>query len=578
MSQARLTQGPRRGSDVVVLVSASHTRMCGPAAAEHELRKGSAVAIAAPPSSHRRPSCAMGQLPEDAAIGEEAPGQNFECDVNFSVDEDGVTPVVRIIHHGPSSYVEMLDNEAHTSRHSMSPQQHMLMSRSPSPHSRSSSPFSRPPTPIARSSTPKFRAMSPQQAARLSSFRAMSSGIIRSPMPPRYTHQAQVCPYASQKQGRSGSWHHGRSLPPSLPQSRTTLIKIMEECMLCSQKNMAKNERAHQPGSRNQLQKWGGAMDVARLTTSASGCSASAAAAIVAAAASAAGIHLEANGSQLQPCLDCLEEFVRRERVKKGESLAASVEKKEKVEQKEGKHHKEETHHKGETHHKEGKHHKEETHHKEGHPQQDETHRKDGKQQLSLSSSPPQASNTTEVLKTTLSSDGSTTEIEVSTRTENVLACAATKGTSEVTTGHAARPGHGALHGHHTSQHGHHPPPAGHHASPPGHHKTPASHCMSAPGHHTSAPGYHMSAHGHHASPPGHNLPVPSQNHSAPGHNHPPHGHRASRTGQTSQFGRTTSSDSFSTVPTSAQSPAPYRCPFCHVCICCDPMQTNSKA
>ncbi|KAL3206764.1 hypothetical protein MRX96_039922 [Rhipicephalus microplus] len=310
-------------------------------------------------------------------------------------------------------------------------------------------------------------------------------------------------------------------------------------------------------------------MDVARFTTSASGCSASAAAAIVAAAASAAGIHLEANGSQLQPCLDCLEEFVRRERVKKGESSAASVEKKEKVEQKEGKHHKEETHHKRETHHKEGKHHKEETHHKKGHPQQDETHRNDGKQQLS--SSPPQASNTTEVLKTTLSSDGSTTEIEVSTRTENVLAGAAIKGTSEVTTGYALRPGHGALHGHH--------------ASPPGHHKTRPSHSTSAPGHHTSAighqtsvAGHHMSAHGYHASPPGHNLPVPSQNHSPPGHNHPPHGHHASRTCQTSQFGRTTSSDSFPTAPTSAQSPAPYRCPFCHVCTCCGPMQTNSKA
>ncbi|KAL1486111.1 hypothetical protein MTO96_047099, partial [Rhipicephalus appendiculatus] len=65
----------------------------------------------------------------NAPIGEEAAGQNFECDINFSVDEEGVTPVVRLIHHGPSSYLEMVDNEAHGSRHSVSPQQHMLMSR-----------------------------------------------------------------------------------------------------------------------------------------------------------------------------------------------------------------------------------------------------------------------------------------------------------------------------------------------------------------------------------------------------------------------------------------------------------------
>ncbi|KAK8774678.1 hypothetical protein V5799_010790 [Amblyomma americanum] len=54
-------------------------------------------------------------------------------------------------------------------------------------------------------------------------------------------------------------------------------------------------------------------------------CGSSATAAIVAAAASAAGFQLEANGTELKPCLDCLEEFVRRKRVEKRESHEAYV-------------------------------------------------------------------------------------------------------------------------------------------------------------------------------------------------------------------------------------------------------------
>lgn len=215
MSQAKLGQGPRRGSDVVVLVSASHTRICGPAAAEHELRNAGAAAIAAPPSSRRRLSYDMGQLPEDAVIAEEGHGPNFECDIDFSVDEQGVTPVVRLVHHGPSSYLEMIEREAHASRHAVSPQPPMLMSRSPSPQ----------------------------------------SSIIRNPMSPRSAQQAQVCRYASQKQSRSGSWHHGRSLPSSRPQSGTTLVKIMEDCRLCAKKRKAMDEvRAHHLECPNDLQ------------------------------------------------------------------------------------------------------------------------------------------------------------------------------------------------------------------------------------------------------------------------------------------------------------------------------------
>ncbi|KAH6926651.1 hypothetical protein HPB50_020850 [Hyalomma asiaticum] len=306
MSQARLGQAPRRGSDVVVLVSASHTRLCGPAAAEHELRHGSAAAIATAPSSRRRSSFVMAQLSQSPALAEEAEEQDFQCDMSVSLDEESRAPVVRLLHHAPRSYVEVVDGEAHSSRHSVS-QQHAIVSRSPSPLSRPSSPFNRPPTPIARPSSPKFRVMSPQQAARLSSYRATAA---RHP----------DCRYAAQKRSRSGSRSFGRSLPSSRPQSGTALVKIMEDCRLCARKSRMANEQRRTE-----------ATDIAATGSAIVPCGSSAAAAIVAAAASAAGIQLEANGADIEPCLDCLEEFVRRKRVEKGEVSATSVETLDKV-------------------------------------------------------------------------------------------------------------------------------------------------------------------------------------------------------------------------------------------------------
>lgn len=319
MSQARIGQAPRRGSDVVILVSASHTRLCGPAAAEHELRHGSSAAMAAAPSSRRRSSYVTAQLSQSPALAEEAEGEDFQCDMSVSLDEESRAPVVRLLHHAPRSYVEVVDGEAHSSRHSVS-QQHAIVSRSPSPLSRPSSPFNRPPTPIARPSSPKFRVMSPLQAARLSSYRATTASHAGSPMSSRLMHQAPDCRYAAQKRSRSGSRSFGRSLPSSPPQSGTALVKIMEDCRLCARKSRMANE-----------QRRAEAADVAVSGSAVVPCGSSAAAAIVAAAASAAGIQLEANGADIEPCLDCLEEFVRRKRVEKGEVSATSIETLDKV-------------------------------------------------------------------------------------------------------------------------------------------------------------------------------------------------------------------------------------------------------
>lgn len=338
MSQGRMGPAPRRGSDVVVLVSASHTRMCGPvAAAVHEQQASAAALAAASSSSRRRPSYVMAQPPPNPAVAEETNEQDLACDVSVSFEEENHTPVVRLVHHGPRAYVEMIDREAHSSRHSASPQPPVVVSRSPSPLSRPSSPFSRPPTPIARPSSPKFRAMSPMQMARLSSYRAATSSNAGSPMSPRFAQPALDCRYTSHKRSRSGSWSLARSPPSSRPQSGTALLKIVEGCRLCGKKSkMLDEQRAALAASPNDVQRRGELTDFVASASPAGRSGSSATAAIVAAAASAAGIQLEANGNDIEPCLDCLEEFVRRKRVQKGEAAIVSVERLDELNEKAG--------------------------------------------------------------------------------------------------------------------------------------------------------------------------------------------------------------------------------------------------
>ncbi|XP_054928383.1 uncharacterized protein [Dermacentor andersoni] len=327
MSQGRPGPAPRRGSDMVVLVSASHTRMCGPAAAVEHERQASAAAIEAPTSSRRRSSYVVAQQPQNAVVTEETNGQDFECNVGVAFEEESRTPIVRLVHHGPRAYVEMIDREAHSNRHSSSPQPPMVVSRSPSPLSRTSSPFSRPPTPIARPSSPKFRAMSPMQVARLSSYRAANTSNVGSPMSPRFPQPALDSRCIGHKRSRSGSWPFPRSAPSSRPQSGTALLKIVEDCMLCAKKSkMLDEQRAALAASPNDLQRRREVTDIVPSACPAPPVGSSATAAIVAAAASAAGIQLEANGNEIEPCLDCLEEFVRRKRVEKGEAGITSAE------------------------------------------------------------------------------------------------------------------------------------------------------------------------------------------------------------------------------------------------------------
>ncbi|XP_065285997.2 uncharacterized protein [Dermacentor albipictus] len=327
MSQGRPSPAPRRGSEVVVLVSASHTRICGPAAAVEHERQASAAAIEAVSSSRRRPSYAMAQQPQNAVVTEETDGRDFACNVDVAYEEESRMPIVRLVHHGPRAYVEVIDREAHSNRRSSSPQPSMVVSRSPSPLSRPSSPFSRPPTPIARPSSPKFRAMSPMQVARLSSYRAAAASNVASPMSPRFPQPAIDVRYSGYKRSRSGSWPFRRSAPSSRPQSGTTLLKIVEDCTLCAKKSkMLDEQRAALAASPNDLQRRREVADFVASASPASPVGSSATAAIVAAAASAAGIQLEANGNEIEPCLDCLEEFVRRRRVEKGEAGITSEE------------------------------------------------------------------------------------------------------------------------------------------------------------------------------------------------------------------------------------------------------------
>ncbi|XP_075556757.1 uncharacterized protein LOC142588825 [Dermacentor variabilis] len=301
--------------------------MCGPAAAVEHERRASAAAIEAASSSRRRPSYVMAQQPQNAVVTEETNGQDFACNADVSFEEESRMPIVRLVHHGPRAYVEMIDREAHSNRHSTSPPTPMVVSRSPSPLSRTSSPFSRPPTPIARPSSPKFRAMSPMQVARLSSYRAAAAGNVGSPMSPRFPQPALDVRYTGHKRSRSGSWPFPRSASSSRPQSGTALLKIVEDCMLCAKKSkMLDEQRAALAASPNDLQRRGEVTDFVASASPASRAGSSATAAIVAAAASAAGIHLEANGNEIEPCLDCLEEFVRRRRVEKGEAGITSVE------------------------------------------------------------------------------------------------------------------------------------------------------------------------------------------------------------------------------------------------------------
>lgn len=325
MSQGKLTPSGRRGSDIVVVVSGSHIRMCGrEAAAEHE-RQAAAAGFSNASGSMRRVSHVRSQEPQMPRLEEQTEGQDMTLDVTLSYEEISNSPIVHIIHHGNKAYLEKVAPNALPvgagGTRPLTYQTPRAPSRSPSPLTRPASPMTRPPTPIARPSSPKFRAMSPLQAARLSSYKRTSPSHVTGAVRPS-SALSMECRY-SKMHNREDTKSPARLPPSSRHGSTNTMLKIVETCGRCTDIADAIDTEEHDDSVA--VQKRTEVKDPVPKSPSPSRRGSSATAAIVAAAVSAAGFQLEANGTKLQPCLDCLEEYVRRERVEKHESAETSA-------------------------------------------------------------------------------------------------------------------------------------------------------------------------------------------------------------------------------------------------------------
>lgn len=312
MSREQFRPAPHQGMPnmPVVILSTSHMRDSGaPAAFDHE-RDYDGVSLGQPSTSHRRPSNTVAPKTKIPTIREgSSEGEEWLCDL--SVEDD--VPVVRVVHRSSRQFSQPREDSTRPASAGGASAQggvHLALCSSHKQH-RSPSPMSRPETPAARPMSPMVRALSPEQAAKLASMMPPTSDGRKLPG----AHNTEiVARRSSQPRSRSASWSKRHSPTPTFP-SGSTLIRIYEEFEEDGRGVQA--SQGHSGAGRQEN------MDVAVPPVKSVGRRTSAAAAIAAAAVSAAALEEGIDTVSPEPCLDCLEEFVRRKRATHGATVAA---------------------------------------------------------------------------------------------------------------------------------------------------------------------------------------------------------------------------------------------------------------